>query len=132
MGDRLGARHVRGQLAVATRSGIHVTVLSNHLPAYKSGAERALATHVRATAELVSTGGKERAPVDTGVLRASITAQMTGLTSATVGTGPQAPYSIHVHEGTRRMSPRPFLRQAGEAARTFWNDGLRRILKGGH
>lgn len=113
-----------------TRPGITVTVLKNDLPAYKSGVERALAGHVLATAELVSTGGKERAPVDSGVMRASITAQMLGPTSATVGTGPEAPYAMFVHEGTRKMSPRPFLRQAGEAARSFWDAGLRRILKG--
>lgn len=107
-----------------------VKVLQNDFPRYASGVRSAMAQHVRATAELVSTGGKERAPVDTGNLRASITAQMTGETSAVVGTGPQAPYAVFIHEGTRRMSPRPFLRQAAEAVRPYWQDGLRRILRG--
>ena len=113
------------------KSGVVVTVLKNDLPAYRSGVRQQLAMHVMATAEMISTGAKQRAPVDTGVMRASITAQMTGATSAVVGTGPQAPYSIHVHEGTRRMSPRPFLRQSAEALRSYWTDGLRRILQGG-
>lgn len=109
---------------------IRVVVLRNALPAYRAGVERQVASHVRATAELVATGAKERTPVDTGNLRASITAQMTGRLSAVVGTGPQAPYSEYVHEGTRRMSPRPFMRQAAEAMRAYWDAGLRRIVGG--
>jgi HK97 gp10 family phage protein len=110
---------------------IKVTVLANDFPRYASGVRAAMAAHTRATAEMVATGAKERAPVDTGNLRASIHAQSTGEASAVVGPGVQAPYSIFVHEGTRRMSPRPFLRQAAEAVRPYWDAGIKRILRGG-
>lgn len=110
---------------------VRVAILANDFPRYRQGVRAALAGHTRATAELVATGAKERAPVDTGNLRASIHAQSTGEASAVVGPGRQAPYSIFVHEGTRRMSPRPFLRQAAEAVRPYWEAGLKRILRGG-
>jgi HK97 gp10 family phage protein len=109
---------------------VSVVVVENRLPAYRADVERKLAAHVRATAERISTDAKQRAPVKTGNLRASITAQMTDRLSATVGTGPQAPYAEHVHEGTRRMSPRPFMRQASEAVRSYWEAGLRSIFGG--
>lgn len=56
---------------------------------------------------------RSRCPVDTGNLRGSITYEIArdgdGL-SARVGTN--VPYAIYVHEGTRYMAPRPFLREA--------------------
>lgn len=59
----------------------------------------------------------DRTPVDTGTLRASIhvaelTANGSGA-SAKVATGGEAnEYAVYVHEGTSRMSARPFLAQA--------------------
>lgn len=56
-------------------------------------------------------------PVDTGRLRASIATSLgimnKGITSI-VSTN--VFYAIYVHEGTRRMKKRPFMRQAAEGA----------------
>ena len=56
-------------------------------------------------------------PVDTGRLRASIATSLgivnKGITSI-VSTN--VFYAIYVHEGTRRMRGRPFMRQAAEAS----------------
>lgn len=107
-----------------------VKVLSNRIPSLYGATKLQVRQAIAETMVEVETGGKDRAPVDKGIMRASITGQFTGETSATVGTGPQAPYSEYVHEGTRRMSPRPFLRQAAEAARPNWMTRIRAALRG--
>lgn len=56
--------------------------------------------------------------IDTGRLRASITAQPIrkgGVPGARVGTSVE--YALYVHDGTRYMIPNPFLRDALPAAR---------------
>lgn len=107
---------------------VSILVIRNRLPGMSAALQRALAGHVRATAEEISTDGKRRCPVRTGALRAGIHADMTGPTSAIVATSPQTPYDVAVHEGTGRMAPRPFLRQAAEAERPKWDAGLRQVL----
>jgi len=109
---------------------VEIKILKNEIPQISARMQASLAAHVHETAELIATNAKERAPVDTGNLRASIVARSGGSFTSTIGTGPQAPYSEFVHEGTRNMSPRPFLRQAAEAMRVAWNAGLVRILSG--
>lgn len=59
-------------------------------------------------------------PVDTGNLRASITYEIardgaSGGLSARIGTN--VPYAVYVHEGTRYMPARPFLREGLAALR---------------
>ena len=49
---------------------------------------------------------KNITPVDTGRLRASITADVKGL-EANIGTDVE--YASYVHEGTSEMAPQPFL-----------------------
>lgn len=57
---------------------------------------------------------KRRCPVDTGKLRASL--RMEELSNGTITIGTPLNYAIHVHEGTRYMRGRPFLRDALPAA----------------
>ena len=53
------------------------------------------------------------APVDTGNLRGSITYEVAKKGRNLVGfVGTNVPYAIFVHEGTRHIAPRPFLRDA--------------------
>lgn len=52
---------------------------------------------------------KQRAPVDTGFLRSSITRDIQGLT-ATIG--PTANYGVYVEMGTSRMRPQPYMAPA--------------------
>lgn len=66
----------------------------------------------------VEGGAKKLSPVDTGRLRASLTHRLEASPSpryAEVGT--DVFYARFVHEGTRRMRGRPFLRNALEQSR---------------
>lgn len=54
-----------------------------------------------------------RTPVDTGRLRGSYTTEFRPLQGAI---GPTVDYAIYVHEGTRYMTGRPFLKEGVEAA----------------
>lgn len=56
---------------------------------------------------------KMRTPVDTGLLRSSIRTDIGNLKAAV---GPHTNYGIYVHEGTRRMAGRPFMRWGKEMA----------------
>ena len=72
-------------------------------------------------------------PVDTGRLRASIATSLgildQGLTSI-VSTNVE--YAIYVHEGTRRMRGRPFMKQAAEGSipkiQAFYNDAIQEAI----
>lgn len=62
---------------------------------------------------LVERFSKINAPVDTGRLRASISTEIHPM-QATVST--HTNYAVFVHEGTRRMSARPFMTTAANSA----------------
>lgn len=70
---------------------------------------------VHATALGIEAGAKARVPVKTGTLRRSIHTEMSGPTTARVGTS--VFYGPYVEYGTVRMAPRPYLTPAAEAAR---------------
>lgn len=67
------------------------------------------------SAFLVEGRSKKLSPVDTGRLRSSIATSLSiadqGITSI-VATN--VDYAIYVHEGTRRMAGRPFMKQAAD------------------
>jgi HK97 gp10 family phage protein len=60
---------------------------------------------------LLERRSKKLTPVDTGFLRSSIRVEtlQSGLTAKV---GPNTDYAVYVHEGTRFMRARPFMRQA--------------------
>lgn len=66
---------------------------------------------------------KQIAPVDTGRLRSSVEYEVgrdsRGLV-ARIGT--DVTYAVYLEFGTRRMSPRPFLRPALQAANITWTN----------
>lgn len=124
-----GRAEAAGRLIVA-KPGVTVIVLQNRIPSMSGVVKQRVRMAIAETLAEVETDAKLRAPVDTGNMRASITGQFTGETEGTVATGPQAPYAIYVHDGTRKVSPRPFLRQAAEAARPSWVARIRAALRG--
>lgn len=73
-----------------------------------------VARDIAARATRVESSAKGRCPVDTGRLRASIRWTMMPGPAAIIGTDVE--YAIYVHNGTRYMEGRPFLRDALEAA----------------
>lgn len=85
------------------------------------------------SAILVQSQSMIRTPVRTGRLRSSHRFDVTG---AGIGlraeVGPTAHYGIYVHEGTRFMRGRPFLRQGAEASlyqiQDFFKDATQSAL----
>lgn len=63
----------------------------------------------------IERAAKILSPVDTGRLRASIATSL-GVLTGGIGSivSTNVYYAIYVHEGTRRMRGRPFMRQAAE------------------
>ena len=66
---------------------------------------------LKSTASNIEKGAKNITPVDTGRLRASITADVRGL-EANIGTDVE--YARFVHDGTYKMEARPFLYTAAD------------------
>jgi HK97 gp10 family phage protein len=65
----------------------------------------------------VTNEAKRLCPVDTGNLRASITFEIQQQGSDLIGrVGTNVPYARYVHDGTKYMRARPFLRDALPAA----------------
>jgi HK97 gp10 family phage protein len=88
------------------------------------------ATGVIIRRNLESAADKARAivPVDTGALRDSIRAEMTGQTEGRLSAGGGGvDYAVYVHEGTSRMSARPFLAQAMDHQRGEFESDMRSI-----
>jgi HK97 gp10 family phage protein len=66
--------------------------------------------------EFLVNEAKNRCPVDTGYLRSKTKYYLSKMgTQNFLTLGNNASYSIYVHEGTRRMRARPFIRYAMQA-----------------
>jgi len=87
----------------------------------------ALKRAIRKSALLVERYSKMRSPVDTGRLRSSIRTTINELT-ATVN--PTVDYAIYVHDGTRYMTGRPFMRLGAEDAEDKIRAVFNREIKG--
>src|ERR1051325_5349625 len=82
----------------------------NYLPRIQINLERALSELVRKTAFAIEAKAKQLAPVDTGLLRSSITTEIQGPLKATVGTNVE--YAEYQEFGTRYQKGKPFLTPA--------------------
>lgn len=71
--------------------------------------KRFLSEAVMKATFLVERGAKIKSPVDTGRLRSSIQTEIRPLTATIF---PTVNYAIYVHDGTRFMAGRPFMRNA--------------------
>lgn len=88
---------------------------------------------VQKTAKEIEAGAKNRAPVDTGNLKNSITTSGAGLagvgtSEAVVSTGVH--YAPYVEFGTSRMAAQPFFGPAVDAAEPGFNAAMAAILEG--
>ena len=69
------------------------------------------------TMQDIKAGARALAPVDTGNLKSSITADVTGSRGTVRGeVGPTANYGRYVENGTSRQRAQPYLRPATDAA----------------
>lgn len=81
-----------------------------------ANAPRMARAAVRKACLMVEAGAKQRAPVDTGFLRNSISTTVRDTKDGAVGeVGPTANYGGFVELGTSRMGPQPYLRPASDA-----------------
>lgn len=97
-----------------------------------SAAQKALLA-VQRTAKQIESGAKQRAPVDTGNLRNSITTSLSdgagaGASEATVTAG--AFYGPYVEFGTSRMAPQPFFGPAVDEATPQFEQAMAELLEG--
>lgn len=108
-----------------------VFALAARLDAVPGIVSPASSSAVAKTAAEIVEDAKALAPVNTGALRASISADIigpTGLTTAEIG--PTVDYGIEVEYGTSRQAPQPFMRPAFEADTPHLEDELDRITRG--
>lgn len=88
-----------------------------------------LNTAIKESVFTIERESKIRTPVDTGFLRSSHRTVFGNLRGEV---GPTATYGIFVHEGTRFMRGRPFLRNAVETSdnkvQKFFKDAVQRVL----
>lgn len=75
--------------------------------------ERAVQEELEDTANDIEDDAKRNCPVDTGYLRSSI---KTDIDKLDVEVGTDCEYAPYVHDGTYKMSARPFLDIAAETA----------------
>lgn len=76
---------------------------------------------------IVERESKKVTPVKTGNLKRSITSVMIGDDTVAIGTSVR--YGLYVHEGTRRMTARPFLRWGIENGSQRIQDELDRAME---
>lgn len=86
-------------------------------------------TVLRATALSVERTAKQRAPVDTGNLRNSISTSISA-GGMTAEIGPTASYGVYVEYGTRRMSPQPYMGPALEANAPMFEKAIGDLMDG--
>ena len=102
-------------------------VVSNRFPEIGSALEGRVKTVVAKASFDIEARAKAIVPVDTGNLKSSITAEVSG-TSSVVNVG--ANYAVFVEYGTRFMAAQPYLNPAVEAVRPSFNAALRQIFGG--
>jgi HK97 gp10 family phage protein len=111
----------------ANATGVTVKVLFNRLPQLAADLKSQGEALVQDTAKKVAADAAQRAPVDTGRLRAGITVEGSGMNSTVTS---EAPYSHYVEYGTSRMGAQPFFWPALEANRPVYLAAWRAILAG--
>lgn len=83
--------------------------------AVKDALDDAVQDAMQATAEAAKQAAQDRAPVDTGLLRSSVYADVDargGSGRRTLVIGADAPYAAYVELGTSRQQAQPFIRPA--------------------
>lgn len=105
--------------------------INNHASQFRTKAGLAVgmirAATVKTVADTKSTA-RRNAPVDTGLLRSSISGQTSAARSQVTGeVNASADYATYVEHGTSRMAPQPYMRPAVEQHEPMWLSALDQI-----
>lgn len=112
---------------MASAAGVRWIVVQNRFPAIIRGLEDQADLIVRKTAMDLEARAKVRAPVDTGVLRASISATAVGPRHWRVTVG--ADYGWFVENGTRFNRAQPFLQPAADEVWPAFQAAMRQVIR---
>lgn len=105
--------------------------LKSRFPEIEAELRPRISAAVKAAAEGIEHGAKERAPVDTGALRSAIHTERRGPAEYAVVAGDsQAWYGMLVEHGTSQNPPHPFLVPAAEIGREAAEGLVRAALRG--
>lgn len=99
-------------MGLISKTGCRYYVRVNNIPDIKKRMHTNANRIVRKATFDIEAGSKMRAPVDTGNLVNSIQAAMLAPLHGRIRVG--ADYGVYVHEGTRFMPARPFMRTTFE------------------
>lgn len=105
--------------------------LSRDLAGAGDRAVRRTFTALDKGAHAIEAGGKSRAPVDTGNLRASISAEQVVATdeASEWHVGPTASYGVYVELGTSRMPPQAYMGPATDQVEPGLTAALERAIE---
>ncbi len=106
----------------------NIPKIRKRLRKYPPKVGRNMATAIRKSAFVIEGHAKRRSPVDTGRLRGSISSDILPIRAVIA---PHVNYAIFVHEGTRFMRSRPFMKQATRDARGRIREIFRQEIKKG-
>ena len=102
-----------------------IEITQNKLPGLSAALRSALAQVVETTAAEIEAGAKQRTPVDTGNLRASISHETNGLQGSV---SVAADYGFWIEVATERTSPQPFLGPAVEGEKDSFQQRIEKRL----
>jgi HK97 gp10 family phage protein len=111
---------------MARRDGVTVKVIHNDIPEYAASIPARCELVTAKAAMDIQAGSMRETPVDTGFLRNSHALHRIALAHYRITVG--AHYAIYVHEGTRYMAGRPFLRTAADRVRPVFRAAIAKAL----
>ena len=91
---------------------IDATQFLKSLDQYDNHVANGLKDAIKECALAIQSDAKRNCPVDTGRLRMSITSDTSNINNFEASVGTNVEYATHVEYGTRRQSPKPYLRPA--------------------
>lgn len=106
------------------------SVRSNSFGAAPAKARAGIAKGFAAAKDVLLEDMKRRTPVDTTALRNSETAESDERSLTLKAGGGEVDYAIYVHQGTRFVGPRPFMRDAIEQGASRIADDLAAGIRG--
>lgn len=91
---------------------IDATEFLKSLDQYDNHVTNGLKDAIKECALAIQSDAKRNCPVDTGRLRMSITSDTSNINNFEASVGTNVEYATHVEYGTRKQSPKPYLRPA--------------------